>query len=257
MNILELYKSCQNLSNKDSKGNGFTIEMLNNELPIVSLEKFQSYWKLAQNIAASEKKDLAEVIFDLQNLSSFVAIENANDSKPEFIDYPADFRYSLSMVADNKPVDIRPYTEIGRFRRGFCSGNPDEKPLAFEGDGKFEMIPNDLKNIRLTYLRAPATPYYDFCLSADDLEIFMPEGSYVKYSLNMLEIFILYDSDGVLIESNVFREDFDILVRYNSKTIELDWPDVVHPQIANSVLERLGVNLRSPEIVQWTQAQEK
>ena len=257
MTIDEGYRYCQDLSNKDSKGNGFSLQQFNNELKFVTTEKFQSYWKLAQNIAASQKKELAAVIFEMQDLSAFV--KDAGVSFPAgtvFYTYPSDFRYTLGLILDDKPAEIRPYTQIGRFRRGVLNGNPLETPLAFEGSGRFEFIPNNIVDITLTYLRIPATPYYDYCLSSDDLEIFMPVGSYIDY-VAVLGQYVLYTSSGSALEFNVTRDDLHTALRYTSKTVELDWPDTVHAQIFNSIFEKLSVTMRNEHGMQFAQNQEK
>lgn len=264
MTIQEFYKHLQNLSNKDSKGNAFTIDMLNIEVKITVINKFQEYVKLAQNAAISQNKELADVIFDMQNLSSFVKLEDLIITNQGtlagvsvcYADYPRDFGYSISFIADNKPGDIKPYSQISRYRRNTLC-NPDDKPLAFEGDGRYEFIPNDVSIVGLTYLRMPAEPYYDWCFGPGDLEIFMPVGSYVRCKTGKVNHFRLYNANGTVLESEVSRSDFDEAVIYYSKTVELDWPSTSHEQLANDVLQKLAVNLRSPEMVQYTQSKEQ
>jgi len=216
-------------------------------------------------MAVSEKRPLSEVIFSMGDLRSFIAIDAllskaVGNINPTFttvsVSYPPDYRYWLSMIANNIPVTIKPYSEIGTYRGGIVNGNPDESPVAFEGPSGFEIIPNDLDNISLTYLRNPAVPCYDYCISNDDLPIFMPVGSYIRGSM-VLYIFILYDINGNVLAKDVMKEGLmHITDTYASKTVELDWTDTMHESIALSILEKMGVNMRSPEIVQFTQSKE-
>lgn len=265
MIINEFFKYCRTISNKDSAGDGFAPDQFNGQVKIVSIEKFQSYWKLVESIAKSDKKDMATVIFELQDLSVFITVaelfleygtEGGGNTTVANANYPPDFRYTLGMMVDNKPADFKSYTEISKYRRGLLNGNPDDRPQVFEGSGKYEFIPNDVAQATLTYLRIPATPYYDWCLNEDDVEVFIPVGGKITYS-HQLQKYVLYDAGGLLVATGVIRDDLTVGVTYQSKSVNLDWPDTIHLQLANSVLEKLGVNLRSPEIVQFAQAQEK
>ena len=157
MTIQEFILYCRDVSNKDSAGNGFSPDQFNGQVKIVSIEKFQSYWKLAENMAAANKEALAEVIFRLQELSAFVvpaAELNPSNSTVAGItfthaSFPDDYRFFLGMIIDDKPADLKSYTEIGKYRRGLLNGNPDERPLVFEGDEAFEFIPNDPNQVIL------------------------------------------------------------------------------------------------------------
>jgi hypothetical protein len=264
MTIREFVQYCRDVSNKDENGNGFDIDQFNVQIKVVNVEKFQSYWKLAEDMAAAQKEALSAIIFRLQELSDFIEpiydLTLVSEVGPvysfRFAAFPSDYRYFMGMIIDDKPADLRPYTEINKFRRGLLNGDPDGRPLVFEGPGMFEFIPNDVKGATLTYLRIPKTPYYDWCLDSNDNEVFMPVGSYVQWNPS-LKVFCLFDENGSLMVTSVSRDDFSKLSTYTSKTQELEWEDTMHVHMANAVLEKLGVNLRSPEIVQWTEHQEK
>ena len=261
MTIQEIRQYCQDLSNKDSKGDGFTLLQFNNGLKFAVISRFENTWKLAQEISASEKRPLAEVIFEMGDLRHFVKREELTMGSMgsiggivyNYLNYPEGFRYTIGMSANNIPVAVMRYALANNKRSGVLIGNLDENPVAFEGDGHFEIIPNDVEPIVLTYLRKPATPYYDYCLSSDDLETFMPVGSRVQWSKALAQ-WILYDENGKLMLQEVTRDDFtDHNKVYTSQTIELDYEDTKHKEIADEVLAQLGVNLRAPEIVQYAQ----
>ncbi|GEM_PF-3810996 len=266
MTIKEIYQYCEDLANKDQKGNAFGPDQFNNTMNFVSLELFQGFFKMAQEVAVEKGVPLSEVIFSMNDLRTFIAIVSIPSVNVFPIDntfvsvvapYPANYRYWLSLMANNVPVEIRPYSEISNYRGGMLNVNPDEHPLAFEGGGGFEIIPNDLQKISMTYLRKPAVPFYDFCTTSDDLKIFMPVGSKIRY-LGPTDYFVLYDKNGDVICLDVYKEGIaNPSDTYLSRTVELDWTDTMHPDIAMSVLEKMGINLREPGIVQWTQSKSK
>jgi len=270
MTLDAIYQYVRDVSNKDVAGNAFSPDQFNNLLEFENLELFQTHFQKAKALAAKNEIPLADVLFDSSDLRNFIAestidtgaINTAGGLSRMRRTYPTDFEYPISLIADNKPVDIKSAMELTRIRSGVLNQNFNEHPVAVQIDGAFELYPNNLTTLLLIYLKTPTTPYYDYCLGVtSDTEIFMPVGSRVVYTLPHAQ-YNLYNSLGVLLEWNVTHSYFNNSFptggdTYTSLTVELEWDDLQHMIIANRILEKLGVNLRAPEVTQYAMTQDK
>ena len=270
MTIDSIYQYVQAISNKDVAGNAFSPGQFNNLLEFENIELFQTHFQKAKALAAKEEVPLSDVLFNTSDLRNFIAEDvpaalsqvAAGGLTRVRMSYPTNFEYPISLIADNKPVDIKSTTALTRIRSGVLNQNFNEHPVAVQLDGVFELYPNDLTTLLLTYLKTPTTPYYDYCLSVDsDAEVFMPVGSYVVYVPAQGQ-YNLYASDDSIIQEDVTHTYFDNSVpnsgvTYTSVTAELEWNETQHITIANRILEKLGVNLRSPEVTQYAMTQDK
>lgn len=284
MLIKELYLYVLNTSNKDNRGNACTPVMFNNWISFVVIDKFQNYFKQAQAISQQGNAELSDVIMALTDLHRFISTRSINAAKSYIYEeaisvgdtaapapvlvltvgianYPSDFHYALSLNSNGRPVEIKSPLLLKKYRGGMVVESPDDSPVAFIEDGKIEYLPNDLTRLVLTYLRTPVKPFYDFCMSSADIEIYMEIGTYVKYDSTNTR-YNLYSSNGGVLYNDVIHDFFEGLtpnpvVKYSSKTTELDWDETKHKEIANAILEKMGVNLRSPEVAQWAAANQQ
>ena len=262
MTIVELFQFCQNIVNKDVHGMPFGIDQFNNVLSFVNMSLYQDSYATSKTVAEQGGDKLANVLFQNNDLRNFIKnslITNTTTAIGGLTigrsPYPSDMEYPMMMWASGRDVEIVSAYLLRRIRAGVINRDFAEHPVAVETDGYFELYPNDLTNLLLTYLKRPTKPYLDYCLDTGDVPVYMEVGSYVVYNLS-LGYYNLYNQDGTLAKANVTHDYFtgsapSPTVIYTSLTTELEWADTKHTHIANMILERMGVNLRSPEVAQW------
>lgn len=262
MTIVELFQFCQNIVNKDVHGMPFGIDQFNNILSFVNLSLYQDSYATSKTVAEQGGEKLSQVLFKNNDLRNFVKNGLITISTTTIggltigrSPYPADMEYPMMLWASGKDVEIVSAYQLGRIRSSVINRDFSEHPVAIETDGYFEIYPNDLTGLLLTYLKRPTTPYLDYCLDTNDVPVYMGVGSYIVYNLS-LGYYNLYNADSTLAKANVTHDYFtgsapSPLVTYTSLTSELEWADTKHTHLANMILERMGVNLRAPEVAQW------
>lgn len=277
MTIQELFTYCNDVVNKDVHGLPFGPDQFNNTLKFVNVELFQSAYSSARAVAEKAGEKLSSVVFDINDLRNFITMVALNTSTTAVGDltvcrapYPTDMEYPLSLWTTGKDVEIVSAYRLARLRASVVNRNFDEHPVAVQTDGYFEVYPNDLlaaasePELVLTYLKRPSVPYYDYCYDEDDVPVFMPDDSFVVYSLVMGQ-YNLYQgthASPTLLKLNVTHPYFDSSLSpnptlyYDSVTVELEWDQSKHMDLANKIIERMGVNLRSPDITQYAVAKE-
>ena len=255
MTIASFISYVLDLARKDGKGNVVSPQAIVNWLTYVMLDDFNALLTQALTLAEQKQVALANVIFDIKDLRQFVATKEltlgtnvnygATVRTQEWV-LPADFKYELGATAGMVNLELLSATLLPKYRASVLNSNPEESPKGFVGAGVLSTIPNDTTDVVLVYLRTPAKPYYDFCMDANDLEIFMPEGSVIHNddALNPC----LYDSTGALMVSNVIKAG--VTLPYTSLTVDLDWDETNHVRFANDVASKLGINLKNSILVQ-------
>jgi len=255
MTIDSFIRYVYDLARKDGKGNVVSPQAIVNWLTYVMLDDFNSLLTQALTLAEQKQVALANVIFDIKDLRQFVktdtlilagyTVGGINQAKATL---PADFKYELGCTANMVNVDLLSSTLLPKYRGSVLNSNPEESPKGFVGGGYIEFLPNDTGDCVLVYLRTPAKPYYDFCVDADDLEIFMPTGSYIEWVLNHYR---LVAADGsVISNNNVTHPSATTTAPYYSLSVDLDWDETNHVRFANVVAHKLGINLKNPILTQ-------
>jgi hypothetical protein len=263
MNIYQTYKHLLDVINKDQRGRAFSIDQYNNMLPFENIALFQYYVTKAEQIAAQGQKELSQVIYEMANLSNFIETEElVGYSQAPYgsiligrVNTPDNFQYSIALTSGNQPVEVVSIQTLQKYRRGVVHEDLAENPVAFIGNHVLEFLPNDLDSMVLTYLRTPVEPYLDYCVDADDMEVFMPAGYYIIYVYGTLSL-NLYDDKGKLVRLGVTHPFFEGYVppvnptAYTSKTVEIEWDEVKWTVLADRILFKMGLNQRDPLVIQ-------
>ena len=258
MTVNQIYQFVLDQWRKDHKGVVLPPDVFNNWIQFVSLDMFNGIVTQAESMAAQGNVDIADVIFQTVIFGNFIkdaAIATAQDTigglTIGYIPTPADCKLPLGLMM-MKPINLGVSNIITKkspllktkYRASVLNGDVGNNPVYFVEDGRLEFIPNDLTDLILTYMRTPAAPYFDFCMSSSDQVIFMPVGSHIDIVVNgSVTTNVLYDVNGVVLASDVSSDKMTAST-YLSQTIELDWDETQHEKIANLVAEKLGINLR-------------
>lgn len=106
-------------------------------------------------------------------------------------------------------------------------------PIANYQAGFIRFAPINLQRAQYIYIRYPNTPVYDYYISADEEEVFLPAGT--SHLLAVGET----GSQGQVTGTTV-----------NSLTVEPEWNETGKLEIASMILERMGVNMRDMAVIQ-------
>jgi len=242
------------LARKDGKGNVVSPQAIVNWLTYVMLDDFNNLLTQALTLAEQRQVALANVIFDIKDLRQFVKTDTLSLSMVTTgginrirAALPGDFKYELGCTAAMVNVELLSYTLLPKYRGSVLNDNPEESPKGFVGGGYVEFIPNNVDNVVFVYLRTPAKPYYDFCMDANDAEIFMPAGSGITLNSGTAK-YELMDSDGNILNADVTKSGATF--PYTSLTVDLDWDEINHVRFANNVAHKLGINLHNTILTQ-------
>jgi hypothetical protein len=258
MTVDEIYRLVLDLYRKDHKGVVLPPSVFNNWLQFVSLDMFNGVLTQAEQLAAQGNINLSDVIFKMTILGNFIKDEPllpvqglVGTTTIGYASTPDDCKIPLGLLANGNIVELKSPVLKVKYRGSATNGDLGANPVGFYEQQKIEFLPNDLDGLLLTYLRRPSVPYYDFCISSNDLPVFMPVGSIVKTHVYgdapeldpppAVTPKSLYDNNGVLLQYDVTANG---AYPYLSKTTELDWDETQHQKLANLVAEKLGINLR-------------
>jgi len=116
-----------------------------------------------------------------------------------------------------------------------------EYPVGCIQGNRVKIRPKDVNHIRFTYYTRPVDPVFDYCIDLDNPSriVYMPVGSYLETQG------ALKDSTGVVLETNV--ESRTGAYRYNSATVELQWPEAAQWKLLYLMLIKVGVSLAEGE----------
>jgi hypothetical protein len=109
------------------------------------------------------------------------------------------------------------------------------QPVGVIEGSTITVYPTNATELQLSYIRIPVTPIYDYYMDQYGTEVCMAAST--THALGTGEIGSLGQTSGTV----------------SSLTVELEWDDYVHPQIAIRILEKLGVSLRESDIIQYSQ----
>ena len=191
MTIDSVYRFDLDLYRKDHKGVVLPPDVFNNWIQFVSLNMFNGVVTQAESLAAQGNMDIADVIFKMTILGNFIKDLPIDVSQGTIgnitvllADIPPDCKLTLGMTVNGEIITKKSPVMKAKYRGSVLNGDLSNNPVYFVQDGKIEFLRNDLSTtgsngIILIYLRHPAVPYFDFCMSSSDQIIFMPAGSYI------------------------------------------------------------------------------
>jgi hypothetical protein len=176
---------------------------------------------------------------------------------------PEDYRRILSAVAlgiaDDSAAVAVPWTRtmeiVGEAEYAMRQGNAMyralELPFAKIQDGCLYPVPTNITTITIDYLRAPTTPYLDWCQLESNLNkiVYVPEGATIIEN----QVTGNYDlmQGATVLQANVYKTmGADV---YTSQTIELDWEEQYHYRFVSLLLGKIGVNLGEFEVAKYAE----
>jgi len=229
MIICEIVQYVRFLSDKEQRSNAFTPEQINLALKSVNNEIF-NIWLTKFN---------REAIIP-EPLRKFLVTVDAGTITSGVYTIPSDFRAMVSGTANVliggkiKTMDILPESEVAILRT-YPGRKASEKPFGALHNGTFKIYPTNAGSLGWTYLKSPATPVYDYYIDVDLNEVCISPG--VSHELASGEAGSVGQTTGTVV----------------SGTVEIEWDERIHDEFVARMLEKLGVNAREQDLVQFSQ----
>lgn len=262
MTLQDIFDHINSRTNKDQSGNTYNPQRFNSDLKVANLEMFNYLYGLPQTYQPG--MPLPKIAFeitqritdDLRALKVNMGGDDINDPGPLVVDqngnakYPPDYVHYSSMnysYKDGCKTDVKsPMIDVltdaqwsSRINSVIKNKNVKKYPYCNFQANYIRFRPKDIQYVNFVYLRAPRTPFYDYYISSDDSIVFLPSGT--SRVLQPGEIGSEGQTSGVVF----------------SKTVELEWPEHVHPDFANLMLSYVADNLRSQLLKQSAELRKK
>ena len=261
MTLGEIRKLLFALLNKDQSGNSFTPESFNLEIQSKNLDLFNVEYDKLKQLAQTKGTSIYKELYNSSSLrifkkeKSFELHEAGIISKSEITNYI----YLLSaIVTDNdiiQKLDFIDDEEANRRKTNAIERPLDQFPIAVELSERFILTPNNIKNVKVNYIKTPDTPYYDYCIRDDnDREEYMPVGSYILHDDHKL-----YDKDDNVLLSGqtVIYLGNCYIPKTSSLSVEFEWESFMHIKLISMILTDMGVTIRDAEILKYGMAEEQ
>ncbi len=238
MNLGEIKQYCNFISNSDETGGDFKPDLFNMFIKVVNNEYYEQQYK---NYFQAKIQGINDLI-NSSPLRVFIIKEKTDGVGLGLYPLPVDFRYVLALSVNflaggsniYKPVEILESEQIDSRINDLLSPPIDEFPIGVILDDSIQVYPNATFHGKFIYLKNPAVPIYDYCISSDDEEIYMPPGYKIVYVKSNT---VLLDENGNIVAYDVTHSTSPPGT-YNSISVELEWDTKEHQNIANLLVEK-------------------
>jgi hypothetical protein len=261
MTLDEILKYCQFVLAQNQRGNSVSIPQYNILLKAVNIEMFSE--EVQKVVMASQAPpDVAREILLNNPLSKFTHPFTEIGTNITSVTLPTHLSRIWTAIATKGTTDIMPitiYTEqqAMSLKTSVLNVDFDRDAGGILRGNTLEIIGGGITQVDISYLGLPATPYYDYVIDTNDNVIYL-EADYVLYGAGTDYYFNIAIDNGssmVVIYSNVYYSGAvgELGVTISPQTVELEWDERFHVMFANKILEKLGVNIRDPQVLQYTQ----
>lgn len=246
MTLDQIYKYCKFVMQKDQLGEPANPADFSILLKVVNAEFFDAEWKKVVQVIDNRQVVNYDMITAGSPLYNLV-MSHSETTTATTVSLPSDFgkviTASAVYYAGEMPID----TIVGVFderRLSIISGDVTEQPIGYISSSDYEYIPAGATKFKMSYIKFPGEPYYDYVISTvTDEYIYMPVGSTFT-GTNLMQ-------GSVLLASNVIHPSGT--PSHTSETVELVWDDMFHNQLADLLIEKMSVSSREIDVTQYSQ----
>jgi len=252
MNLQALLDYILYTANKAQVGGTVVPEeynMLLNSCNIILLKKKVGLPEEYQPGAPFARQQFESGQSNTDSLSTFKVFMGEAGTSPLTIDsngyanIPSDYFYHSALSYLYVPTGCDPVPEVRQINVvtdgewddliGNAIKSPTLKyPIANYQSGYIRFAPINLQRANYVYIRYPRTPIYDYYISAQEEQVFLPAGT--SHVLDTGETGSAGQTSGTV----------------TSSTVEPEWNETGKLEIASMILERMGVNMREMAIIQ-------
>lgn len=252
MTLQEILDLINYVANKEQSGNTLSIPQYNNLLKTVNIDYFKlkyglpedyrvgmplarQAWENTQAITDALRRfkvimgspnaqmtvsnnGIAVLPTDYVHVSSIRYIQNVNNTSCGHKEYIR----TVEVITDDQLSD----------RLSNNVKKPSYRyPVAVFYNSYVQFYPKDLHAVDFTYLRLPLTPYYDFYMDTNDNVVYLPPNTTSPITGNPPS--------------------------HASQSVELEWGEECHIDIARLLLSYIGINLREVPLLQYAEMKKK
>jgi len=226
MNLGDIYTHALELLGKDQYGGYLSPQDLNNLLPWVNVEKLNQLIKVFE-----EKQEISRDLMHLIVTAGSPDIPAIPLDTYGYGEYPSDYYYTARGSSSQFFNNCGGYTEEVRmvqflnqqdfnYRISTSLLYPTlAEPIAVDENDKFLVRPKGISAVALTYVKLPATPYFDYDIIGG-LPVYLPPNE-------------------VHVNSSVLP------VGTPSESVEFEFPQAVYPDLANLIVQATAIKIRS------------
>ncbi len=224
MNNGFIYKYLLDLANKDARGNVITPTEINRIFPEVNIDKYNiEYSRYMTN------QDSYDAMSPFLELNTSVALTTGSGSLPSDYSHYITSKHSGS----TKPLD-----EITVLERNNRLGNSITVPttkhaVCVLAGSTIEVNPTSITSISLDYFRLPATPVFDYYITAAGQITYLEVGA--SHVLTAGETGSAGQTSGTV----------------SSLSVELEWHDDEKADIIMIMARRIGVEVPNNSLYQF------
>jgi len=261
MTLETLYNLIGHYTSKHYSGQTLTPELLTTVLAKENTELFYGIFREIKISMEQGKKSLSEAVSQIGGLEPFLVYvvdgavsSGVLDLEDDYFYYDVFYLQPLKSGGLSRPVEVVLEADAQRLKTSMLSRDLTERPIAvIDSKDTVKFTPTVDSVCNYSYLREPATPFYDYCISVTtNVQVYMPVGSKV---VSALAGYDLQDSVGNVLEYNVEHLTATAFP-YTSQTVELEWKDTEIIRMLKSILLGEGISLRDSDLFQMVKADE-
>jgi hypothetical protein len=224
------YDTILDLIRKDQKGRAFSIPEFND---IIKLVNYELYSHLAPK--SGQDTDVIEALKDFVVLGATISLTSGVGSIPSGYERIQGKPYVIS-GADTIPVDVITSLELPDRLEDELTKPSALHPVAIIGGApvldlsQITVYPDTISDIRVSYLKIPATPLLDYYILSTGQYFYLDEDA----TGITIPVGAVY-SDGVTVNPSTV----------DSLTVNFEWREDQTPILVNMVLQKAGIVLES------------
>lgn len=263
MTLEEIRRYCNSMADKDRSGKTLTEQQFNDYINVVNIEVFNEEYSMLAQLSSERGIPMNQLLFTETALKEFKVYDVYVTITSGEGTIPSDYKHYLSLyttVGVKRPIDIVSDYDFNVVKNSIHISNPDEHPVAVIYDDKIKIIPSSILpiggisvayRVMFNYLKTPITPHYDFCMiTSSRVIVYMPVNSYLSGTT-------LYADDTMAVTLQTGVEHLTATLPHTSDSVEFEWREDVHPQLAKRVLIKMGVSLKDEALFQMTKIEGK
>lgn len=241
MTLEEIRRYTNTIADKHRSGLSFTEQEFNDALKVVNDEMYNDEYAVIKQMATQQNIPVSQAIFESDLLREFKVYDGAIALASGQGNLPEDYRYYMAFKISKgirRNVRIISDAEFSQVISNMYNVNPSFAPVGVVHGVKINVIPTDITNLSINYLKEPDIPFYDYCIiTSSRVVVYMPVGSYIESET-------LKDVNGSAIQTGVEHLEG----RTESLSVELEWNDYRHPEFSDRILLKMGISLKDSEL---------
>lgn len=236
MNLGELFSYINYVANKDKLGEPLSPQNYQSLIKVVDSQYYKSEFSKIL-VALDKAGDAILKLFNSSPLYRFLS-EAMLTVTSGSASLPTDLGYTINgtvLIGSNwKSAEFLSVGDADELKYNVLSPDLSLHPIFVQTPSGYNFIPTSVSSAKVNYLRKEIVPYFDYCIGSDDNVYYMPVGSSITATGDLI------DSSSKVIVSGVTHPDNPTLP-YTSVSLEFDWDEVDKVKLADMIIEMASI----------------